>query len=647
MVKIETWNDPKHVCSILSKKLKYSKDVKKIDSSRWDEADSICYNMGLRSTPGISLSGTNQGTSFTGLANASVNQPTTDVSMTYAFKNLRFIHAQMCANPPIAAPRPTNSDLKSKQAANCCDRLIRYGMRHYKMQETIDLIALDCLQYGTGIGKTIWNRELGDVIGADPMTGTCTMEGDFELTVVNPRQFYMDPDANHPSEIRYAFQEYVMPVDEACYKFGKEAVEKIKDRQQKKINFADMNHQDTVVVYEYWEKGMPLNGFLGRYVICDEEGHPLMEPTDNPHKLGKGGKIKKAYLPFHVFTDIDVPHRLWGKSFLDYTIPLQDSMNRLDTVMLDALEAHAVYRMVLPEGCEVASDSVGNSNWDILKVTGNQGPHFVTPPSMPPDMSRYRDQIRSGIDDMSGVNESMFGQQSRETSGFSAQYNVNQGSMIRRRLFNKFAMLTESIYNHYLQVLADRWTNSRTISVVGKEKAMDTLAISGADIQDGYELIVEYGTNLSLDPITRREEIMSLSPLFEKANMPAVSQLKLMRLNDTEGMFDELALAEDRQREYFEEMIASPGKYVAPGAFEMHAPMIEFAIKYRMSADFKGLKPNIQANILRHLVERAAMGAEEQRLISSISGQQTASAVAPESLAGGTPPAAPPPVAPV
>ena len=43
------------------------------------------------------------------------------------------------------------------------------------------------------------------------------------------------------------------------------------------------------------------------------------------------------------------------------------------------------------------------------------------------------------------VNESMFGQSSRETAGFTMQYATNQGNVIRRRLFNKYVLLTEAV----------------------------------------------------------------------------------------------------------------------------------------------------------------------------------------------------------
>ncbi len=611
-IKIICWTDLGAVKIELAKKLAYAKRAKMELIEQWDRADKTCYSLqpnkpyfsGSLGTDGVQT-----------VMMTPTGQATPNVSMTYAYKNLRFIHAQLCANPPVAAPRPTNGTIKSKQSADLCDKTIRYGQRQYKMQERIEIGTLNTLQYGTGIWKTQWNRELGDILSVDETTGECIMEGDFELTVVNSRYFFADPDADHFDKSRWCFQEYALPYDEACYKFGKEIADRMKDNARQKMGIGNTNKEDIITVYEYWETGLPQNGFQGRYVICEPDGTPIIPPSPSPYQFGKGGKRKKAMLPYHMLTDIDIPNSLWGKSFLDYTVPIQDNLNELDTNMLDALSAHAVYRMAVPDGCELDANQPSTDNWEVVRYKGNRDPHFLPPPAMPPDLSRTRQQMVEAIDDLSGVNESMFGKQSRETSGFLGQYNVNQGSMIRRRLLNKYAAVVESIYKHYLLIVTDKWKTQKQIAVVGKEKAMETVSLIGMDLADGFELIVEYGTNLSLDPISRREEIMQLQPLFKEAGISTMTSLKLMRLNDLEGHFDIMELSENRQREYIDMMIVS-GTYVPPEPYELHAAMLEYAIKFRMSAEFKPLPKPTRDNILRHITERSKMDAEEKKLLA-------------------------------
>jgi len=47
----------------------------------------------------------------------------------------------------------------------------------------------------------------------------------------------------------------------------------------------------------------------------------------------------------------------------------------------------------------------------------------------------------------------------------------------------------------------------RTIHVLGKEKAFDAMDIKGADIDSGYDLVVEYGASLSLDPLHAEKKL--------------------------------------------------------------------------------------------------------------------------------------------
>jgi hypothetical protein len=226
-------------------------------------------------------------------------------------------------------------------------------------------------------------------------------------------------------------------------------------------------------------------------------------------------------------------------------------------------------------------------------------------------MSSSRNNYISGINEVSGVNEAMFGQQSRETSGASMQYATNQGNMIRRRLFNKYVLVVESLYKNILNLVRKHWELSRTINVIGKEKALEAVDLKGADIDGGYDVIGEYGVTLSLDPITRREEIMSLQPLFEKAGVPVRKALEMLKLNELEGMYDTLDMAGARQKEIFDEMIAT-GAYVAPKKFRDHENMLGWAFQYFMTQEFNVLPEEIQMLCERHAEERAMLAAQEQ-----------------------------------
>jgi hypothetical protein len=400
---------------------------------------------------------------------------------------------------------------------------------------------------------------------------------------------------------------------------------------------------------------MPINGMAGRYIEYVEDGSLIGEIHKNPFAFTDPQEDKDsvptAQLPFHILTDIDVADQVYGKSFIEYDVEIQDVVNRLDTLTLDNVQNHGVFRMVLPEGSEIADDSVTDDSAVIIKVTGNQGPHYVSPPQSPPDMSALRDRLTSGIDSMAGVNESMFGEQSRETSGFSMQYATNQGNMIRRLFFNKYVDFVESIYKCYLNLVRDNWSIPRVIEVLGKEKAFESMEITGADIDSGFDLVVEYGASLSLDPTSRREEIMQLMPIFEKYGVDGKTIVRMLKLNDLEGIYDINDRARERQIEVFEEIVAGGGDvYVKPEELQEHDGRLAYCYEYLEGSEYRDLPSRVQRLIKHHVREREELKAKGLGAPDGQDANAGNNPPGPPGAAGpapAAPPGAPPGVAPM
>ena len=602
----------------VSKRMEYATRARQHFEGMWQRNEHVAFNSD-------NVSGYNPYTNNFDMGLSDVEGTGADVNVSYAFKNLRFLHAQLSANPPSVVPRPATNDQDDRRKADAADRLVRHAIRTYQMQERIDKVSLNCLTYGAGFMKTIWDSEKGDILQVvNEEEGEFKMTGDICFSTPSPWDIWIDPDAEHWEEARYVIERQYIPYDEAVATWpeAQELLEKARIVDSSKSGSSyryssskstlNPNKYDVVEIFQYWEKGLPTNGYVGRFFYHLKDGTVLGELMPNPFRFKPAGEsdvqFERAELPYHMFTDIDVPNTLWSKSFMEYVAPLQELMNRLDSTNLDNIQAHGLLRMILPEGSEITE--MTNSPLDVVKITGSQPPHFMQAPSTLPLVDKFRDQMKIGVDDMSGVNEAMFGQQSREQSGFSMQYANNQGNMIRRRLFNKYAMFVESVYKAYLNIVRKHWKTDRVIQVLGKEKAFETIDIKGADIDGGFDLVVEYGASLSLDPTTRREEIMSMMPLFEKAGVSIRTILQLFKLNELEGIHDHVGIASDRQREYFEEMLAT-GRYIPPGEFEDHVNMLEYALGYIMTTEYKYLEDDEKELIKQHIRDRKDMQVQE------------------------------------
>lgn len=623
MARIITWT-PDAAKKELSRRLRYCKDARKNHEYQWEECERATFNTRAK---GFSANLSVSFQSEVELGITDVDASNNDIGINYTFKNLRFIHSQLSANPPSVVVRPTSNDPSDRRKADAADRLIRFALRQYKMQELFDQASLKTLVLGTAFVKTIWDPEKGDIIDMDEQTGELTMEGDITISTPSTWDIYMDPDATCWDEVKFMFERMYMPYEEALFKFPgmEEILEKVRIKEEAQRHEYGSHtaltekKYDVVEVYQYWEKGLPYNGMVGRFCYLTRDGDLLTPIGPNPFRFSPPRDRgldsssdsmeepkplpSKALLPYHIFTDIDLPGTCWGRSIVAFEAPLQDMYNRMLNVTMDNIQAHGVARLILPEGAEIADGSITNSPWDIVKITGNQPPHFMEPMPLPTSMPQMINMAKQGIDDMAGVNEAMFGQQSREQSGFSMQYATNQGNMIRRRLFNKYVLLTETVYKSFLNLVKKHWNENRVIYVLGREKAFESVDIKGSDIDGGFDLVVEYGASLSLDPTTRRQEILTMMPLFEKAGISPRTALQLLKLNELEGMYDIVQMAEDRQREIFEEMIAKD-IYIPPREMQDHTNMLSYAYNFVMTSEFKYLRPEHQALVERHIKDR-------------------------------------------
>lgn len=641
MSKLVVWA-PEQIKNELSKRFQTAKNGRVEFEAQWAKNERSLMNQQNQPISLESLYG-----SFTQGAMDTPDSSVDRIGVNKNLKNFRLIHSQLSANPPSVIPRPASNDKDDRQKADAADRCVRYGIRKYSMMEKFDQLGFQTLLYGTGFNKCLWDPEAGDLVDIDE-SGNMVMEGDFSITVPSTWDVYPDPDQGSWQDVRYVFEGAWLTLEEAIFQFPEHEerlraeAKSLADAASSPVSAAPsygnpimlQRRRDVVYVLQYWEKGMPLNGFVGRFCHCLPDGTQLTPLTENPHQFSRpktyadklreaeGEEVKRpmqAFLPYNVFTDIDYPNTYWGISVLSYSAELQEVMNNLDSVTLETIQAHGVPRLILPEGAEVADDSVTNSPWDVVKITGTQPPFFMENAQMPRDVPQFRQVLNQGIDDLWGVNESMFGQQSREQSGFSMQYATNQGNMIRRRFFNKYVNIVEATYKIYLNVIREHWSTPRVIQVLGKEKAFESIELSGADIDGGFDLVVEYGASLSLDPVSRKEEILTLAPMFKEAGISMMTILKMLKLNELDSLHDRTTQADDRQREIFEKIIAS-GKQVQPRPLQDHDLMLAYAYDYVMSAEFQYLSEENKQLIEQHIELREKVAAE--RKAKAAEGQQ-------------------------
>lgn len=656
-MKIDMWKGTDRTGEEVLKRLKPAEEARKTYEKSWDSNESMLFPDNNHRI-GIPLA--DNGLMFDDM---DFSDLAPKMKVPHIFKNVRFLHAQMSANPPTVIAKPATSDQSDYYKAAAGDKLARYLPKQYKLQEKVDQTSLSTIVYGSGILKTVFDPHKGDILSRDLESGNIELEGDISIYAPNLRNIYLDPDAKCIDEIKWIIEEIYVDIDEACARYP-DKVDVLKsakkDGEEKGTIFGGQNNSsnksyNTICLLEYWETGLASNGYLGRYALVTKDGSDIIPCKPSPFRFRQRGaapkitkmspeefrstyphlaeiqdveeaKSKKieqlaetARLPFHILTDIDVLGTVWGKSAIEYAAPLEDLLNKIDSAHLANIRAHGSTKLVTFKGANLTN--ISDDQMDIIETDVMGGVSHLQPPQVMPEMVLTRKNLIDAIDQVFGVNESMFGIQSREQATSTMQYATNQGNMIRRRVFNKYVMFIESIYQALLDLTIKHWATSKLISVTGSEFALDAIELKGADVDGGFDFHVDYGISFSLDPQTRYQQILLGKQFFTEAGVKPRQLLRFLRLSELESLHDATQLAENRMREIFVKIVRT-GQQIQPRKHRDYANMMAYCLDYFMTDEFNKLPMEVQDLCTEHYELMGQASAMEQMGMASPGGAQ-------------------------
>jgi hypothetical protein len=542
---------------------------------------------------------------FEGINSQIQGMPDSNISIRYAFKYLRYLHSQAAANPPSVTFTPRTQDIQDRRTAEACTAFKEYARKALKVQDIQDWRSLEAILYGTGVSKLEFNPYAGDG-EYNEEAESVLMKGAIEASPVSLWSFYRDPDAKMWGDVKWTFEAHSFDIEEAVSRWP-DYEEMLLERKGKYLDVGmgtnvatEEWRKNLVQILEYNEAGLPWNGMAGRQCFCIVKEDKLiilgkMEVSPHP----------EACLPYQYHTDIDVPGRCEGKSFLDYISRLQELLDNIDTHILMSIQAHGSVKLVVWDDAGAGDDNESTDTYEIIKIKGqgNTPPMYVQPPMLMPDISRFRDSLIQGMEALAGMNEQMFGQPKREMSGYAVQNAINSANLTRHRFFVKYKQATEDFYGLYLLLAQKYMPDEEKINVTGEEEAYSLKYFSKADLGGKYDFSTDYGTAFSLDPESRQEQIMQLKDMLIAAGVSEKQIIRSMGLSDLKGVVDIAERAKKRQMEIFDKIEALFHKGVVDAATavasethlnEESAMMLEACTEYRTSALFQTFDTELQ-----------------------------------------------------
>jgi hypothetical protein len=325
--------------------------------------------------------------------------------------------------------------------------------------------------------------------------------------------------------------------------------------------------------------------------------------------------FKHKRLPYSIVTDIDIPDNVMGMSRIIYAYQVQMCINNLITMVMNNASLFGTAKYLSPEGS--LSDDMENDPSVIGTFNPASGgkPEFFRPVNVTPDVWKGYDILKQFINNIYGMNEFSQGQIPRELSSYAVQLALEMDDKYRIRLFNKKKLFLKNIYEILLSVTSEYMTESRRLHVSGVEAFQDDEFFKSSMIVGDYDLCVEYGAYIPVDPAARKQQILEFikSGFFEKAGGDMKKAGALLIDGSMIDVRDTLGQSRRRQQAEITKLIKGEKVNVEPwDKDEDHAAEIE---DFANSAEFELLDREIQMAIWDHgeahvqaLAEKIAKG---------------------------------------
>lgn len=551
--------------------LKFGRQLRKRLRVEWDIAEHIYQGVQTTVTEG----GVDSDQAIAEFAGTRLRQnETPNVQSTHLTRAMLFLHSKLSIVEPDVVARPFTREWPDKKAANMAQFVIEHFKNVQEVQDKLEGGAyLSLVKRGSCVTYQGWDEDAGTVKEADESFNAeedeIEMTGDFVFRVVNCDNFFIDSTATRFEDALSCIEQMWIPVVKFKYILGG-LVEKglltqeVADETFRKVlanrDNTDSNQLDSndktksnaaVPVYFYWERAMPWNGMLGTFCFFVEDAaHSTSEnePADLIILKRSEHPFDHKQLPYAFASDLPIEDSPFGMSRAVQTSHVHDIINQMYSMILDNVELHGGVFLVKPE--DSTNDAVEQTNRAKIitynPASGGQIYH-LKPSNVATDVWKVVDDLKGEIDAFFGQGEFSRGEINRELSSYAVQLGIEMDDKYRIALFNSKKKMLKRIYTQIISIAKQYVTEQRMLMITGSEFMFEYPFFEGADLEGNYDITVEFGKYMPVDPSARKQMVLELinNGAFEKAGGNVKKLFKILLEGD---MFDIVEVFDQAKR---------------------------------------------------------------------------------------------------
>ena len=483
----------------------------------------------------------------------------------------------------------------SAQPVDVLNMVVESEMERVKARKHVrEAISISKL-LGTAIVEVLWN-EYTEVKGS----GDVQWEGEIELKLVPPQNFYIDPSASSIEEAQFIQIRELKPRDFVKNIHKMQNIDADGNRDQEDIGRAfqealDHDTNETTVAYvRHYEKIPTGEGnyrYQLTYLVNDKVVHTVKA-------------IQPTMYPFADLHDVRNINEFWSKSTCELILDNQKIVNKVESIIaLLGLQTQNPQKVVALQSGLKPSDVAKYSNAPgyTWRVNGNprDAIHFVTPPPIPQTLFQLAQEAKQNIRDITGISEAYTGQSvgSLQTTG-GVNALIDRATMRDRDQMYEIELFVGRLTEIVTSFIISKYTEpriARFLAPDAPEEATTFIEYVGRDFQEVmYDITVDVSTKA---PITRQRTEELIDDLFVKQYQYPMD-VKFMKPQEY-IKFKNMPHMDDMVRRMDEEEALNKAKVAFQAAQQGIQMLMQGAPPEEVEAQMQQIIPQLEKQVLQ------------------------------------------------
>lgn len=423
-----------------------------------------------------------------------------------------------------------------------------YEWDREKMPLKLPAQLIPMLVYGNAVWFVQWDGKDGEY-------------GNISIKPVDPFNIFPDPLAEsidnseflvyatyrNANQIKQQFPEKASAIEGSRITMSELVAERDNNDTQdaNQVLILEMWCRDWVTMDESVEGKKQLKYPKGRVITCLPELGILLSDKKNPYKDGK--------FPFVLMKNYDIPFEFWGVGEVEQIMSPQHYVNELTNQIIDNAKNTANMQWIIDKNSGIGQGKLTNRPGLVIRKTPGSEVRRDTPPAMPNYVREQIEVLKKDIQDISGVFDSLKGEQQGSITAASAILALQEASQARIRLKIK---LMEASLSELAQIVYSRmqqfWKLDRWVRITDVEGNPSFREIGAQVLSNDYDLKVMAGSTMPVNRNAMLDLMIRLAQTNGEDGLPLVDRkavLEFLPTGDKKAITDRFAELQAQQQQ--------------------------------------------------------------------------------------------------